>query len=270
MVDLYDLAFAKAVSGGGGSPAPTPTLITKTITANGNYNAASDNADGYSSVTVNVPAPTVRKPYVQFTGTQFIRTGFTPNNNYKQRYILEYSDYIPSQLTPIYWEYIFGGYSSTQDIRPGGCGRPTQNESSIDSNKMYAIIGNGNFCPFDIPSDGDIHTYTLTRNGYSISVETDLNGNASSINKRVDSGFIGLGVGLDYAGNPLSDVIEYTKIKVYRFAIEENDVVVKNFVPRVQNDVPGLYETVNNVFYPSEGSEDFVYGEKVIQEGTTS
>ena len=30
------------------------SLITKTITANGTYNAASDNADGYSSVTVNV------------------------------------------------------------------------------------------------------------------------------------------------------------------------------------------------------------------------
>ena len=30
------------------------TLITKNITANGTYNASSDNADGYSSVTVNV------------------------------------------------------------------------------------------------------------------------------------------------------------------------------------------------------------------------
>lgn len=32
-----------------------PTLISKSITANGTYNASSDNADGYSSVTVNVP-----------------------------------------------------------------------------------------------------------------------------------------------------------------------------------------------------------------------
>ena len=39
---------------GGGSSA---TLITKTITENGTYNASSDNADGYSSVTVNVPTP---------------------------------------------------------------------------------------------------------------------------------------------------------------------------------------------------------------------
>ena len=41
--------YAASVSGD-----ETVTLITKTITANGTYNASSDNADGYSSVTVNV------------------------------------------------------------------------------------------------------------------------------------------------------------------------------------------------------------------------
>lgn len=41
-----------SISGGGGS-----TLITKTITQNGTYNASSDNADGYSQVTVTVPQP---------------------------------------------------------------------------------------------------------------------------------------------------------------------------------------------------------------------
>lgn len=37
-------------------PSSTPTLITKQITANGTYNAASDNADGFSEVTVSVVA----------------------------------------------------------------------------------------------------------------------------------------------------------------------------------------------------------------------
>ena len=41
---------------GGGS-----TLTTKTITENGTYNASSDEADGYSSVTVNVPQPSGTK-----------------------------------------------------------------------------------------------------------------------------------------------------------------------------------------------------------------
>lgn len=35
------------------------TIVSKTITANGTYNASSDNADGYSPVTVNVPQPVI-------------------------------------------------------------------------------------------------------------------------------------------------------------------------------------------------------------------
>ena len=34
-----------------------PTLISKTISENGTYPASADNADGYSSVTVNIPTP---------------------------------------------------------------------------------------------------------------------------------------------------------------------------------------------------------------------
>ena len=45
-----DITIVDVTSGGGGS-----TLITKNISANGTYNASSDNADGYSQVTVAVP-----------------------------------------------------------------------------------------------------------------------------------------------------------------------------------------------------------------------
>ena len=45
-----------------------PTLISKTITENGTYNAADDDADGYSDVTVNVPQNTPLIP--QFTETK--------------------------------------------------------------------------------------------------------------------------------------------------------------------------------------------------------
>ena len=33
-----------------------PSTTTKNITQNGTYNASSDNVDGYSAVTVNVPS----------------------------------------------------------------------------------------------------------------------------------------------------------------------------------------------------------------------
>lgn len=41
---------------GTGSGSSSPTLVTKEITSNGTYTASSDSADGYSSVTVNVPS----------------------------------------------------------------------------------------------------------------------------------------------------------------------------------------------------------------------
>ena len=48
------------------------TLTTKNITTNGTYNASSDNADGYSSVTVNVPSgsPTIQSLTVAPSTTQ--------------------------------------------------------------------------------------------------------------------------------------------------------------------------------------------------------
>ena len=54
-------------SGGGGGG--SATLITKTITENDTYNASSDNADGYSSVTVNVPTPAAVAMNVQTAQT---------------------------------------------------------------------------------------------------------------------------------------------------------------------------------------------------------
>lgn len=52
-MDFYEALLGKSLSGGGGGG--SATLITKNITSNGTYNASSDNADGYSSVSVDVP-----------------------------------------------------------------------------------------------------------------------------------------------------------------------------------------------------------------------
>lgn len=53
----------------------TGTLITKNIIANGNYNASSDNADGYSFVSVSVPNAISITEVANTTGTTVIVTG---------------------------------------------------------------------------------------------------------------------------------------------------------------------------------------------------
>lgn len=67
-------------STGGGS---SPVLITKSITANGTYDAEDDDADGYSSVTVNVSGSSAQTATGTFTGsggiTQSISASFAPD-----------------------------------------------------------------------------------------------------------------------------------------------------------------------------------------------
>lgn len=75
----------------------TPTLITKNITQNGTYNASSDNADGYSSVTVNVSGgggttysyPNVVGNYYVLADGSIYPMSFYSANDSKTKYLWE-------------------------------------------------------------------------------------------------------------------------------------------------------------------------------------
>lgn len=70
--------LAEAISeGGGGGPGPTPVMGALSVTENGEYLPSSYNYDGFSSVSVNIPAPT---PTV-FT-PEFSETLLIDNSNY--------------------------------------------------------------------------------------------------------------------------------------------------------------------------------------------
>lgn len=115
-------------------PSVSPTLITKSITANGTYNASSDNADGYSSVTVNVsgggglvyetgifvPSEDVAKPTISFTNphteppmfAMMIDASATPTLETYTQYSFIYAD----------WYRLAGTgfpYSDVSDLRYG-------------------------------------------------------------------------------------------------------------------------------------------------------
>jgi len=56
------------------------------------------------------------------------------------------------------------------------------------------------------------------------------------------------------------------------FKIYDNEVLVRDFVPaeRVSDNVIGLYDKVNSVFYTNLGSNTFTKGEYIIEESTSS
>lgn len=94
-----------------------PTLIEKNITANGEYNASTDEVDGYSKVNVNVPEP---------TGTIDIITNAIHN-------VKEYE--FANVNVPLGLEYESGTYTPTEDTQ-----RPTINFSRTHTNTPVFVM----------------------------------------------------------------------------------------------------------------------------------
>lgn len=137
LTQTFPITIGFDVEPGGGGGGGSATLITKTITVNGEYNASDDNADGYSTVTVDVPD--LSKP-VFYTATpetgvsatygKIVKTGhkvtwtgrvdFTGTTS-GDKHIFT----LPSELRP-YTKYLFkcgsGGssYDDTGYVLPNG------------------------------------------------------------------------------------------------------------------------------------------------------
>ena len=138
----------------------SPELIKKNITENGTYTAASDNADGYSSVTVNVPsggsaAETQLIQLIQRTATSInIPSGTTiiGDNAFSSCFDLT-SVTIPNTVTKINM-YAFGSCNSLQSVEipssvieiEGYAFEGCEVLSSLTLNEGIVTIGRFAFC----------------------------------------------------------------------------------------------------------------------------
>lgn len=276
-VDVTNYAEAVVNVSSGGSP----VLITKNILSNGTYNAQNDNADGYSSVTVNVSGgggstnilsgtsePTSVQGsngdiYLQYvdsdigpeisaykrlvsiitTGTQWIDTGFTPSANTKLEFDVEITGYQASSGS-----FLFGVRS----------GINFEGYTYADNNKrLFFRIGN-------VSNYGAFNNY-----GQRLLIDYD----ASGINVKDLSGTQIQNIPFNNTptGTASQSMFLFTlrgygnstagKYKLYSLKIYESGTLVRNFIPsyRVSDDVVGLYDLVNNVFYTNSGTGTFDY-----------
>ena len=101
------------------------TLITKSITANGTYNASADNADGYSSVTVNTPSIP--------SGTHIDPWGIKSANQLNIKYQNSYYDIVNGALTDVIEFYVntTSGYEGMSILIP--------NKYGLESGKTYTL-----------------------------------------------------------------------------------------------------------------------------------
>ena len=178
--------------------------------------------------------------YIESDGNQYIDTGYVPNQN--TEFEVEYE--LNKKGT---YGIIFGG----------------EQAYSNNAFHMYVSgwpqmwdIGFGKFFTYakEVELNKKIKYKINKTNYYFDNVEYTYTGNTTFDNARAVYLFA------DNRSSVLLDV--NAQKKIYKCSIKDNNTLVRNFVPcyRKSDNVIGMYDTVNKVFYTNQGTGTFLKG----------
>lgn len=187
--------------------------------------------------------------YIEGTGTQYINTGFTPDGSLNLRYEITFADLANDGNH----RWLYGG-----GVNYGNGGIKTYQGS------LWVIIGSdntsvggpdsGSAFKLDVPSMGDIHTYSVDVDASNKLVTITRDGESQTA--RYANGICQSPIMLfclNQNGN------EIGQAKVYSFRIYENGELVRDMVPMLIDGVPGLYDKLFEKAYYNSGSGVFGY-----------
>lgn len=202
-------------------------IIGKAITAGGS---------GSNIKKVPLPEGYTQLTYIQSTGTQYIDTGYVPNQN--TRIILDAHVVPTTSIDPV-----FGARTATDK---NAFGLWLTAPDAV--NPQY---GNVSYGTQTINMDFDRRlVYELNKNIFTVDGITRTFAEAT-----FSSTYPMYLFQINNFGKAFS---RFTKGKIYFCKIYDNDVLVRDFVPcRNPDNVVGLYEMVNGVFYGNAGSGAF-------------
>lgn len=176
--------------------------------------------------------------YIESTGTQYILTEFTPNQD--TRVVADF------QLTSVASSFIFGArYAQSRAF--------TLNIAS--GTKLVAARGtSGN----KTIMTADTKRHIVDYNKSVISVD-DTSYTFADFTFTTPKPLTLFACADTYAGN---DGYLPSKMKLYSCKIYDNDVLVRDYVPcyRISDNAIGLYDLVDDRFYVNSGTDSFVQG----------
>lgn len=182
--------------------------------------------------------------YIESNGTQYIDTGFAPNQNTNV-----YTKIKPSSLA--------GGNKSIFGYR-----------TNVNSQHYGVTIGGTNsiswYTGYGAESQNTGWTAILDTE-YEIKKEKGvLNINNNQFTQTSEN-FSCPGNMSIFAMHQSDTIIAYATMKLYYFKIYDNNNLVRDFIPcyRKSDNEIGLYDIVNNVFYTNNGTGTFIKGNNV-------
>lgn len=193
-------------------------------------------ANYMQAVSVREPEPEINfVEYIQSTGTQYIDTGFKPNND--TRVVAEF------QFTSIVsndWQTIFGSRDST-NANPYAVFMDTTGQFRSD----YVDT------PF-FPSGLNATTkYTIDKNKNVCSIGGKTVTNATGTFQQTNNMYL-------FACNQGGSIAHQSNMRLYSCQIYDNNVLIRDYAPALDPEgVPCLYEKLSEQYVYNSGTGSF-------------
>lgn len=184
-----------------------------------------------------LPSGYTKLDYIQSSGTQYINTGFKPNQN--TRCVMDIENLSSAQAA------FFGArasqtaasftyFSLTATTGRSDYGSSKQSMSFTNTVGRYTVDQNKNVCTANgVTATGTANTFQLTNNLYLMAV------------------------------NQADAAIQNAKLKLYSAKVYDNGTLVRDFIPcKNASGTIGLWDNVNSVFYANAGKGTFSTGTK--------
>ena len=194
-----------------------------------------------------LPVGYTKVEYIQSSGTQYIDTGFKPNQDTRATTDFQMTDSTTEQTPFLAREKAtvksFGiFYASSGWMADYGGGRKVVSTSIKVTDRILA----------------DFNKNAITMNGTSVSFD------AATFTTPVNL--------VLFARNTNGMLSNYASMKLYACQIYDNGTIVRHFIPCKNPDgAIGLYDTIGKQFYANAGTGDFTAGPDVADDsGTTN
>lgn len=184
-----------------------------------------------------LPSGYTKLDYIESSGTQYINTGFKPNQN--TRCVIDIENLSSAQAA------FFGArasqtaasftyFSLTATTGRSDYGSSKQSMTFTNTVGRYTVDQNKNVCTANgVTATGTANTFQLTNNLYLMAV------------------------------NQADAAIQNAKLKLYSAKVYDNGTLVRDFIPcKNASGAIGLWDNVNSVFYANAGTGTFSTGKK--------
>lgn len=226
----------------------TQTEVAKTVVVNDSVEGIGmiNIHGGQKQEVIELPSTYQRVEYLESTGTQYINTNYFVNPKTKIECEFQFTDSTKKQ------QRIFGGIDSNNtrldcyvkdSLQLGWNWTEQDNQTNLNVNTNVTIDTNKH----KIIIDGLNKTVKLD-NIYTSSIAGNFNKTSTT--------------SLGIMAHITTNITGYAYLKLYSFKIYDNNALVRNFVAcyRKSDNVKGLYDLVNNVFYENSGTGTFAVG----------